>query len=55
MSGDEIKGYEGVFRKVINTRLIPTLYPEENYVMIVYCEHEGSYGGCTYDIGITDH
>ena len=54
LSGAEIKGYEGVFRKVINTRLIPTLHPEENYVMIVYCEHEGSFGGCTYDIGITE-
>jgi hypothetical protein len=54
MSGSEIKGEDGVFRKNIKTGLITTLHPDENYVMIVYCEHQGSYGGCTYDIGISE-
>ena len=54
LSGAEIKEKEGKFLKIIDTRLIPTLHPEENYVMIVLCVNEGIYGGCTYDIGITE-
>ena len=45
----EITGKNGEYLKSVSTNLITTLHPDENYVMIVYCNNQKN-DGCSYDI-----
>ena len=45
----EIEGKNGEYLKSVPTELITTLHPDENYVMVVYCNNNKN-DGCSYDI-----